>query len=182
RGAREGFGGLDGFSRIIRLGEGVSGSGRLSETAIARALEALAICRDKMRNRAVTRARLIATEACRAAENGPEFLARVTSEVGIELEVIDRATAAELAASGCTPLTAPEREGGVLFDGGAGPCELVRRGRSRWNGGGPPTPEIHGWASLPVGVVNLSERYGGIEVDASTYEAMVVEASRHVDA
>ena len=173
---------LDAFSRIIRLGEGVSGSGRLSESAIARALEALAICRDKMRNRAVTRARLIATEACRAAENGPDFLARVTSEVGIELEVIDRATEAELAASGCTPLIDPEAEGAILFDIGGGSSELVRLGRSRWNGGGPPTPEIRGWASLPVGVVTLSERYGGIEVDASTYEAMVVEASRHVDA
>jgi exopolyphosphatase/guanosine-5'-triphosphate,3'-diphosphate pyrophosphatase len=182
RPTRDGFRVLDAFSRIIRLGEGVSGSGRLSEAAIARALEALAICRDKMRNRAVTRARLIATEACRAAENGPEFLARVTSEVGIELEIIDRATEAELAASGCTPLIDPEAEGAILFDIGGGSSELVRLGRSRWNGGGPPTPEICGWASLPVGVVNLSERYGGIEVDASTYEAMVVEASRHVDA
>src|SRR5262245_29748633 len=182
RPTRDSFRVLDAFSRIIRLGEGVSGSGRLSEAAIARALEALAICRDKMRNRAVTRARLIATEACRAAENGPEFLARVTSEVGIELEIIDRATEAELAASGCTPLIDPEAEGAILFDIGGGSSELVRLGRSRWNGGGPPTPEIHGWASLPVGVVNLSERYGGIEVDASTYEAMVVEASRHVDA
>src|SRR5262249_4002133 len=103
RPTRDSFRVLDAFSRIIRLGEGGPGSGRLSETAMARALEALAICRDKMRYRAVTRARLIATEACRAAENGPEFLARVTSEVGIELEVIDRATEAELAASGCTP-------------------------------------------------------------------------------
>src|SRR5262249_43075041 len=157
RPTRDGFRVLDAFSRIIRLGEGVSGSGRLSEAAIARALEALAICRDKMRNRAVTRARLIATEACRAAENGPDFLARVRSEAGIELEIIDRATEADLAASGCTPLIDPEAEGAILFDIGGGSSELVRLGRSRWNGGGPPTPEICGWASLPVGVVNLSE-------------------------
>src|SRR2546429_6882605 len=68
---------IDAFSRIIRLGEGLSASGRLSEAAILRALEALSICRDKMRNRSVTRARLIATEACRSAGNGVAFLDRV---------------------------------------------------------------------------------------------------------
>jgi exopolyphosphatase/guanosine-5'-triphosphate,3'-diphosphate pyrophosphatase len=182
RPTREGFRVIDAFSRIIRLGEGVLASGRLSEPAIARALEALAVCRDKMRHREVTRARLIATEACRAAENGPEFLARVVGEVGLELEVIDRATEAELAASGCTPLIDPEAEAAILFDIGGGSSELVRLGRSRWYGGGPPVPEIRGWASLPVGVVTLAERYGGIEVDRIVYEAMVTEAARHVDA
>ena len=73
----DGFRVVDAFSRIIRLGEGVSASGRLSEAAIERAIEALAICRNKMKNHGVTRARLIATEACRAAENGEEFRARV---------------------------------------------------------------------------------------------------------
>ena len=68
---------VDAFSRIIRLGEGLSKSGRLSDVAIARAVDALAICRDKMKSRMVTRARLIATEACRAAENGIDFRARV---------------------------------------------------------------------------------------------------------
>src|SRR6266545_1709134 len=100
----DGFRVVDAFSRIIRLGEGVSASGRLSEAAITRALEALAICRDKMRNRSVTRARLIATEACRAAANGGEFRARITEEVGLDLEIIGRDTEAELAATGCTPL------------------------------------------------------------------------------
>ena len=104
----DGFRVIDAFSRIIRLGEGVSASGRLSEAAIGRALEALAICRDKMRNRAVTRSRLIATEACRAAQNGPDFLARVREQVGLDLEIVDRETEALLAATGCTPLMDPE--------------------------------------------------------------------------
>ena len=85
---------IDAFSRIIRLGEGVSASGRISEAAIVRAVEALGICRDKMKNRGVTRARLIATEACRAAENGGDFRARIAEEVGLELEIIDRETEA----------------------------------------------------------------------------------------
>src|SRR5580658_6970995 len=73
----DGFRVVDAFSRIIRLGEGVSATGRLSDAAIDRAVVALGICRDKMRNRGVTRSRLIATEACRAAENGAEFLALI---------------------------------------------------------------------------------------------------------
>src|SRR5712691_6868647 len=89
RPAGNGFRVIDAFSRIIRLGEGVSASGRMSEAAIARAVEALAVCRDKMRNRGVTRARLIATEACRTAENGAEFRARIAEKVGLELDIID---------------------------------------------------------------------------------------------
>jgi len=81
RPVREGFRVIDAFSRIIRLGEGMAASGRLGEPAIERAIEALSICRDKMHNRAVTRARLIATEACRSAANGAEFRERVRGEV-----------------------------------------------------------------------------------------------------
>ena len=91
RPAREGFRIVDAFSRIVRLGEGVSASGRLSEQAVRRTLAALEICRDKMDVRGVSRARLIATEACRMAENGPDFIARVREETGLALEIIDRA-------------------------------------------------------------------------------------------
>jgi exopolyphosphatase/guanosine-5'-triphosphate,3'-diphosphate pyrophosphatase len=68
----DGFRVVDAFSRIIRLGEGVSATGLLSDAAISRAVVALGICRDKMRNRGVTRSWLIATEACRAAANGAD--------------------------------------------------------------------------------------------------------------
>src|ERR1700674_4618540 len=88
----DGFRVIDAFSRIIRLGEGMSTTGRLGEAAVSRALVALAICRDKMQNRGVTRARLIATEACRSAGNGREFLLRVREEVGLELEIVGRDT------------------------------------------------------------------------------------------
>jgi exopolyphosphatase / guanosine-5'-triphosphate,3'-diphosphate pyrophosphatase len=177
RPAGESFRVVDAFSRIIRLGEGVTASGRLSEAAIERAIEALAICRNKMKNRGVTRARLIATEACRAAENGNEFLSRVADELGIALEVIDRETEATLAATGCTPLIDPEADGVVLFDIGGGSSELVRLNRSQNTRRGPPLPQIRGWISLPHGVVTLAERYGGLNVSRETYEAMVVEVS-----
>src|SRR3954452_10661493 len=107
RPAREGFRIVDAFSRIVRLGEGVSASGRLGEQAIRRTLGALEICRDKMDVRGVSRARLIATEACRMAENGPEFIERVRERTGLELEIVDRETEAHLAAAGCAALADP---------------------------------------------------------------------------
>src|SRR5689334_226550 len=119
---------IDAFSRIIRLGEGISASGRISEAAIERAVSALSVCRDKMRQRRAGRARLIATEACRAAEHRDEFHARILDEVGLDLEIIDRKTEAALAATGCTPLIDPETDGVILFDIGGGSSELVRLG------------------------------------------------------
>ena len=107
---REGFRVIDAFSRIIRLGEGMAASDRLGDAAISRAIEALSICRDKMRNRGAGRARLIATEACRAAANGEEFRLRVRDEVGLDLEIVDRETEAKLAAIGCTPLMDPRAD------------------------------------------------------------------------
>ncbi len=173
----DGFRVVDAFSRIVRLGEGVSTSGRLSEAAIERSLAALEICRNKMRNRGVTRARLIATEACRAAQNGPEFRARVAERLGLVLDVIDRETEAQLAATSCTPLIDPQAEGVVLFDIGGGSSELVWLNRSPKTGNGPPLPQIRGWISLPHGVVTLAERYGGLNVTRDTYEAMVREVA-----
>jgi exopolyphosphatase/guanosine-5'-triphosphate,3'-diphosphate pyrophosphatase len=177
RPAGDSFRVIDAFSRIIRLGEGISASGRINEAAIGRAVDALTICRDKMKDREVARARLIATEACRAASNGEEFRARIAQEVGLELEVIDRETEAELAASGCTPLIDPEAEGVILFDIGGGSSELVRLARSAPVERGPPLPAIEAWASLPLGVVTLAERHGGHEVTREIYEAMVSEVT-----
>jgi exopolyphosphatase/guanosine-5'-triphosphate,3'-diphosphate pyrophosphatase len=172
---------IDAFSRIIRLGEGVSKSGRISDVAIARAVDALAICRDKMRHRGVTRARLIATEACRAAQNGDEFRARIVEEVGLDLEIIDRQTEATLAATGCTPLFDPQADGVLLFDIGGGSSELVRLDRSPPCRRGPPPPRIKGWVSLPLGVVTLAEHHGGHVVTRETYGAMVAEVARALD-
>jgi exopolyphosphatase/guanosine-5'-triphosphate,3'-diphosphate pyrophosphatase len=171
---------VDAFSRIIRLGEGLTVSGRISDAAVARAVAALSICRDKMRLRGVSRARLIATEACRAAENGEYFRKRIAEEVGLDLEIVDRGTEAGLAATGCAPLVAPDAEGVILFDIGGGSSELVHLGNVESNGSGPPSAEIKDWISLPIGVVTLAERHGGVTVTRATYEAMVDEVARHL--
>ncbi len=176
----DGFRVVDAFSRIIRLGEGVSATGRLSETAISRAVAALGVCRDKMDNRGVTRSRLIATEACRAAANGADFLRHIRDRVGIELEVVDRETEADLAATGCTPLIDPAARGVILFDIGGGSSELVRLAQSEPVTRGPPKPSVQDWVSLPVGVVTLAERHGGVRVDRRVFEAMVAEVARHM--
>jgi exopolyphosphatase/guanosine-5'-triphosphate,3'-diphosphate pyrophosphatase len=176
----DGFRVVDAFSRIIRLGEGVSATGRLSDAAIDRAVVALGICRDKMRNRGVTRSRLIATEACRAAENGAEFLALIRREVGIDLEVVDRETEADLAATGCTPLIDPVARNVLLFDIGGGSSELVVLAQSEQAVRGPPKPIVRSWISLPVGVVVLAERHGGVRVDRGVFEAMVGEVAGHL--
>jgi len=181
RATRDGFRVIDAFSRIIRLGEGVTASGRLGEAAIVRAIEALHVCRGKMRNRGVTRARLIATEACRTAENGVDFLDRVREDVGIELEIVDRETEARLAATGCTPLVDPQARGVILFDIGGGSSELVWLGPTLPARRGPPHPEIRGWMSIPIGVVTLAERHGGVTVSRDVFETMIAEVAAYVD-
>jgi exopolyphosphatase / guanosine-5'-triphosphate,3'-diphosphate pyrophosphatase len=176
----DGFRVVDAFSRIIRLGEGVASSGRISDAAIKRAVDALLVCRDKMRSRNVRRARLIATEACRVAENGEEFRKRVADQAGLDLEIVDSATEARLAAAGCTELFDPAAPGVILFDIGGGSSEVVRLGRPNGSRRGPPQPDIVGWASLPVGVVTLAERYGGNFVSREIYDAMVEEVAAFV--
>jgi exopolyphosphatase/guanosine-5'-triphosphate,3'-diphosphate pyrophosphatase len=137
-----------------------------------RALGALRICCQKLNSRPLARARLIATEACRRAGNGAEFLSRVRDELGLDLEIIDRRTEARLAAEGCLTLLDDEAEGAVLFDIGGGSSEIVwlDKRRLRRRGG-----LVRAWVSLPVGVVTLAERHGGIEVTSDTFDAMVGE-------
>lgn len=172
---------IDAFSRIVRLGEGLSSSGRLGQPAMDRAVEALKICGDKLRSRAIRRARLIATEACRSAENGAEFLARVESEAGLKLEIIDRQTEARLAVSGCGSLIERGTDGVVLFDIGGGSSEiaLIDLSHSR-------SPRlanhIVSWTSLPVGVVSLSEKFGGRHVTRDSFAAMVSHVTAMLEA
>jgi exopolyphosphatase/guanosine-5'-triphosphate,3'-diphosphate pyrophosphatase len=179
RPSADGFRIVDAFSRIVRLGEGVSRTGQLGEAAIGRTMSALAICRDKMGARGVTRARLIATEACRAAENGPDFLSRVREEVGLDLEIVDRRTEAHLAAEGCAALADQQARGVVLFDIGGGSTEIVWLARAR--GRETMRERIRMWVSLPLGVVTLAERFGGRDVPSEVFEAMVSYVSEALE-
>jgi exopolyphosphatase/guanosine-5'-triphosphate,3'-diphosphate pyrophosphatase len=174
----DGFRVIDSFSRIIRLGEGVSATGCISEAAIERAIAALSICRDKIQFRKARRLRLIATEACRAASNAEGFRNRVAAETGIHLEVIDRETEAALAVLGCSPLVDGKGRGAILFDIGGGSTELVRIERDPT--GTNPEPRIKAWMSIPLGVVTLAEHFGGRDVTPESYARMEQEVARYI--
>jgi exopolyphosphatase/guanosine-5'-triphosphate,3'-diphosphate pyrophosphatase len=169
---------IDSFSRIIRLGEGISTTGRISDAAIGRAVAALSICRDKIRMKNATRLRLIATEACRAADNADDFRDQVAAETGIRLEVIDRETEASLAVIGCSPLLDPHGRGAILFDIGGGSTELVRIERDP--GRHSAAPRIKAWMSIPLGVVTLAEHFGGRDVTTESYALMVQEVAKYI--
>lgn len=165
---------VDAFSRIVRLGEGLAASGRLSDDAMDRSVEALKVCAAKLKHRNIRRSRLIATEACRAAENGEAFLERVRQETGLDLEIINRETEARLAVSGCSSLVGREAKSVVLFDIGGGSSEIavIRIGDNRSSR---LANHITHWTSLPVGVVTLSERHGGRDVTPESFLNMVSE-------
>lgn len=139
-----------------------------------RAVEALKVCAGKLKNRPVRRHRLIATEACRSARNGEEFLARVLRETGLELEIVTRETEARLAVAGCSSLVGRETDGLVLFDIGGGSSEIAMIDLTE-NRSNRLANHIKAWTSLPVGVVTLSERHGGCLVTPEVFHAMVAE-------
>lgn len=181
RPSRRGFMVVDAFSRIIRLGEGVARTGVLSEAAMSRTIAALAVCADKMHKRRVQRSRLVATEACRIASNGPEFLERVHRSTGLNLEILSHEDEAKLAVSGCAALLDDRSDMVLVFDIGGGSSELIwldlanrQTGVGRSNGDRVEVQNcITAWTSLPVGVVTLAERFGGREVSAHRFETMV---------
>jgi len=149
-----GFAVIDAFSRIVRLGEGLASSGRLSDAAIERTVAALRICSDKLRRRNVTLSRAVATEACRRAANGADFIARAYAETGIHLDIITAEEEARLAVLGCHALIEPGDGPALVFDIGGGSTELVlvdTRG---------PSPVVLDWHSAPWGVVSLTESLG----------------------
>ncbi len=149
--AADGFVVVDAFSRVVRLGEGLGQSGRLSDAAMDRAVAALSICADKLRRRHVALARSVATEACRKASNGPAFIERVRRETGIVLDIITAEEEARLAVLGCHILLEPGDGPALIFDIGGGSTELVLVDSSG------PVPDILDWMSVPWGVVTLTE-------------------------
>ena len=148
---------IDAFSRVVRLGEGVAQTGRLSDEAMDRAVGALKICADKLRRRNVHLARSVATEACRRASNGEAFIERVKRETGIVLDVISAQEEARLAVLGCHILLEDGIGPAMIFDIGGGSTELVLIEP------GGPVPHILDWQSVPWGVVSLTETVGGDE-------------------
>ncbi len=174
RPSEDGFSVVDSFSRITRLGEGVASSGRLSDAAMDRTIRALKHCAAKMQRSRVRRSRLVATEACRRAENLTEFAARVEKETGLVLDVISADEEASLALAGCAPLLDEDRSWALVFDIGGGSTELIwveqKDGRA----------VVRDVLSLRLGVVTLSEKYGDTIHDPAVYNAVVTELAEMI--
>jgi len=164
----DGFKVIDGFSQIVRLGEGVSSSGKLSEAAMNRTILALRMCAERIVNLGVSHGRYIATEACRKAENGEQFLAHVENEVGLRLEVISSREEAELTLTGCRSLFNSSFPYALTFDVGGGSAEILWVKLSETQ-----EPKIVDWISLPCGVVTMTERYGDPDISSESYVRMV---------
>lgn len=168
-----GFRVIDSFSRMVRLGEGLATTGRLCEAAMERALDAIALCAERLARRPAHRLRAVATEACRKASNGEGFLARVRETTGIDFEVIGPREEAELAVESCASLLAGPEHRALLFDIGGGSTELAWL-RARRPGEAP--SEVIGYASVPLGVVTLAERWGERAFTVEGFGAMVEDA------
>ncbi len=153
---RHGFRVIDSFSRIVRLGEGLQNSGRLSDEAMDRTIGALHACATRIGRRRLRGLRAVATEACRRAENGRAFLDRVRTETGLSIDVISTREEAELALESCAallkadlperplperdaggaatvlhPLSAGRQRGDLRIPSSAGSCGGAGQARSR---------------------------------------------------
>ncbi len=180
---------VDSFSKSVQLGAGLERSGRLSRAAIYRTMQALRVCHQKLRRHQVTRMRLVATEACRRAVNGSEFMARVERETGLRFDIIAPEEEARLAVVSCAPLVSPGTEQLLVVDIGGGSTELVwidlhevpppERARSimRMHLGFHAATEgsaakVVDWISVPLGVATLREQFRDVEDDTARFALM----------
>lgn len=179
---------IDAYAKSVRLGVGLERTGHLSRGGIIRTISALEICADKLKRFDVRHMRLVATEACRRARNGGNFLSQVFRQTGLQLEVIRPEEEARLAVISCAPLVRAEAEHVLVFDIGGGSTELVwidlsdvapeDRAQAILNlqvlgeYDGPGTARIVDFISVPLGVATLHERYADVEDDSARFALM----------
>ncbi|MGY6531892.1 Ppx/GppA phosphatase family protein [Glycocaulis sp.] len=187
--AHRGFRVVESFSRIVKLGEGLGASGSLSQDAMDRAVEALAVCAQKLERRRVTKLRAVATQACRMADNGPAFIERVRQETGLSLDLISPEEEARLAVQGSLDLLDDSFDAALVVDIGGGSTEMCWLDLAEWRarGGYPDAgrPGIRGWTTIPLGVVTLSERVpepAGMDAEArlAWYESLKAEVRKEM--
>lgn len=162
---------LDSYSQVIRLGEGVGADGALSSLAMTRAIDALKICQEKLSRFFIIGQRFVATHACRIATNSQEFITRIVQETGLQLEILDEKTEAQLAVKGCGSLIYDGTKGSVLFDIGGGSTQIslldFSHGRER-----DLAKNIVSWVCLPVGIISLSEKFKEEEMHEDYFSQM----------
>jgi exopolyphosphatase / guanosine-5'-triphosphate,3'-diphosphate pyrophosphatase len=142
--------------RIVRLGEGVDRTGRLSEAALDRTMTALREYAALIAEAKPEAIRMVATSATRDAENSQEFTDRVVDVLGVAPEVISGDEEARLSFSGATR----ELAGTVLAAQGVSPPYLVTDiggGSTEFILGGP--EGVDSERSVDIGCVRLTERH-----------------------
>ncbi len=184
-----GFRILDAFSRIVRLGDGLAHTGRLDAAAMDRALAALKICADRIRRCGDPLIRAVATQACRSAANGQDFLARVETETGLRLDIISPQEEARLSVAGCVNLLDRDMAAALVVDVGGGSTELSWVDLSQLiqaGGGRMPHPArlpIKAWMSIPMGVVTLADRFPEDQENrVAWFRAMVEDVKAQISA
>ena len=181
---------FDSYAKTVRLGLGLETSGRLSSAAMGRAVEALRVCRKKLKKHRVSRMRLVATEACRRAGNADEFIAFVGRETGLAFEIIQPEEEVRLAVVACASLVSDGTEQLLVVDIGGGSTELVwidltrvpgterakaimRLQEGFGSGAGPhPRAEVVDWISVPLGVATLREQFDDVRDEAGRFALM----------
>ena len=138
--------------RVVRLGEGVDATKRLSDAALARTRDALADYTKICLRRGAERVRMVATSATRDATNRDEFFAMTEELLGVEAEVISGDEEARLSFTGAVGDLEPEDGPFVVTDLGGGSTELVV---GTWDG---TRAEVTGALSVDIGCVRITER------------------------
>ncbi len=184
RPAQEGFRIVEAYSNIVRLGEGLSQSGRLADHAMDRALHALKICAEKIARRRCSKVKAVATQACRAAANGDAFIERVRQETGIKLQIITPQEEAHLAVAGCLNLLDRKAHAALVVDVGGGSTELswvdLQAGSLDMDPRhfAPQRLPVKAWISIPMGVVTLAERFPEDDADRPGWYRAMVDAMK----
>ncbi|MEM9233573.1 MAG: Ppx/GppA phosphatase family protein [Pseudomonadota bacterium] len=178
---RGGFRVIDAYSQIVRLGEGLTHSGKLSDAAMDRTLDALNRCAEKIAMRRVLSTRNIATEACRAATNGEAFLERIAAETGLRFDIVTAEEEASLSVRGCIDLADPKAEAVLVFDIGGGSTEISWL-RVKTSDNDPLRLETAAWVSLPMGVVSVAERLSAPELSNADFDRLANDVARRLQA
>ena len=182
---------VDSFSKSVQLGVGLERSGRLSTASMNRTIQALTICERKLSKHRVERMRLVATEACRRAKNGTEFLENVRKRAGLTLDIIAPEEEARLAVISCAPLVSTKTDQLLVVDIGGGSTELVwidlsdvpniERQKAimklhagfKQNGSAEgPAARVVDWISVPLGVATLRDQFNDVESDSARFALM----------
>ncbi|MCZ4498278.1 MAG: exopolyphosphatase [Marmoricola sp.] len=165
--------------RIVRLGEGVDRTGRISEESMERAYLALDEYALLIAEHAPDVVRFCATSAARDAENADVFGAAVRARIGVDVEVIDGDVEARASYDGATRALVEGEPPFLVLDIGGGSTELVLGG-AREDGGGGLVTAAH---SLDIGSVRLTERHlRGTRPDGLPTPAQLAAVRADVDA